>query len=420
MEPSGPRLSTLGPGAPPGTTDTSAQRPAPSTRADWLRALAFCARVYLAVRIGLFLLGLLAVALLPSRGAVEVPGYRFQNPSVGWHVLFTAWERWDALWYLRIAHSGYSGTDGSAAFFPLYPMLTRGVAQVVGQQWLLAAYLVSNVSLLVALVLFYRLSATEFSETVARRVVVYLCVFPTGLFLFAPYTESLFLALTLGCLYSARRQLWPLAGALGIMASLCRSAGLLLALPLAVEAVLQWRKDPRPTGARSLALVGRLAAAGATGLGTAGYLLYWSYRGSWNRPLSLQQSNWHKTSAWPWTTLWRGLEAGARGLGTFAGGYATVDALITLAVLAAGIWVTLRVRATYTVYFWVCVAFPMLYALPGRPLTSMPRYLLTVFPLYWTLARLAERWKAHDLVVAASAVGLGVLSVLFCTWYPIY
>jgi hypothetical protein len=62
----------------------------------------------------------------------------------------------------------------------------------------------------------------------------------------------------------------------------------------------------------------------------------------------------------------------------------------------------------------------MLFALPGRPLASMPRYLLVIFPLYWALARLAERWKAHDLVVAVSAVGLGILSILYCTWYPIY
>jgi Gpi18-like mannosyltransferase len=330
-----------------GTGATGTARAAASTRADWLRALAFCTRVYLAVRVGLFLAGMLAVALLPAQGAVQVPGYRLQDPSAGWHALFTAWERWDVLWYLRIAHSGYADNDGSAAFFPLYPLLSRGVAHLVGGHWLLAAYLVSNVSLLVALVLLYRLSTTEFSETVARRVVVYLCVFPTGLFLFAPYTESLFLALTLGCLYSARQQIWPLAGYLGMMASLCRSTGLLLAVPLAVEAALQWRKDRRDTGARTLALVGRLAASGATGLGTGAYLLYWRFRGDWHRPLSLQHSYWGKESSWPWETVWIGVKEGARSLGTFAGGYATVDALITLGVLATGVWVTLRVRSTY-------------------------------------------------------------------------
>ena len=401
-----------------GTAETA--RGAASTRAEWLRALAFCTHVYLAVRVGLFLVGMLAVALVPPQGAVQVPGYRLQDPSEGWHALFTSWERWDALWYLRIAQSGYADDDGSAAFFPLYPMLSRGVAHLVGGHWLLAAYLVSNVSLLVALVLLYRLSAREFSETVARRVVVYICVFPTGLFLFAPYTESLFLALALGCLYAARQHLWPLAGCLGMMASLCRSTGLLLAAPLAVEAVLQWRKDRRATGPRALALVGRLAASAATGLGIGAYLLYWRGRGEWDRPLSLQHSYWGKEASWPWETVWLGIAEGARGLGTFAGGYPTVDALITVGVLSAGVWVAFRVRPTYAVYFWLSVGFPMLYAMPGRPLTSLPRYLLVVFPLYWALARLAERWKAHDLVVAASAAGLGILSMLYCTWYAIY
>jgi hypothetical protein len=169
-----------------------------------------------------------------------------------------------------------------------------------------------------------------------------------------------------------------------------------------------------------LALVGRFAASGATGLGIGAYLLYWRFRGEWDRPLTLQQSYWGKEPSWPWETLWVGVKEGTRGLGTFAGGYTTLDVLITLVVLATGVWVIFRVRPTYAAYFWVSVAFPTLYALPGRPLTSLPRYLLVVFPLYWALARLAERWKAHDLVVAASAAGLGMLSMLYCTWYPIY
>src|SRR6478672_6618881 len=34
--------------------------------------------------------------------------------------------RWDSAWYLNIAHSGYGGP--SSAFFPLYPLLVRGLA----------------------------------------------------------------------------------------------------------------------------------------------------------------------------------------------------------------------------------------------------------------------------------------------------
>src|SRR4051812_21692195 len=35
--------------------------------------------------------------------------------------------RWDSVWYLTIADSGYAGSTPRAAFFPLYPLLIRTV-----------------------------------------------------------------------------------------------------------------------------------------------------------------------------------------------------------------------------------------------------------------------------------------------------
>src|SRR5687768_13823985 len=40
--------------------------------------------------------------------------------------------RWDAVWYLRIAESGYGDGEARAAFFPLYPLLVRAVATPFG------------------------------------------------------------------------------------------------------------------------------------------------------------------------------------------------------------------------------------------------------------------------------------------------
>ena len=200
------------------------------TGADWRRALRYSALVYLGVRVGLFLVGLLSTALLPVNPPPVVPGWPATSPGRSWHHVVTAWERFDAQWYLRIAADGYRVDDASAAFFPLYPLLTRLVGAALGDAWLLGAYLVSNVALVVALTVLYRLTALELSEAAARRTVLYLAVFPTALFLYAPYTESLFLALVVGALYAARRSAWALAGVLGALAALTRSTGLLLVL----------------------------------------------------------------------------------------------------------------------------------------------------------------------------------------------
>jgi CPA1 family monovalent cation:H+ antiporter len=45
-----------------------------------------------------------------------VPGWPITQTSESWHHVFTSWERFDALWFLRIASSGYRVDDPSAAF----------------------------------------------------------------------------------------------------------------------------------------------------------------------------------------------------------------------------------------------------------------------------------------------------------------
>jgi len=101
----------------------------PQTR----EGIRYCLTVFLAVRVGLFVLGLAAVALIPPLGPVSVPGWPAQPlPDPGWHNVFTSFERMDALWFLRIASDGYRSGDGSAAFFPLYPVAIRVVSWAIG------------------------------------------------------------------------------------------------------------------------------------------------------------------------------------------------------------------------------------------------------------------------------------------------
>lgn len=386
---------------------------------SWLPAAAYCVRVFLCVRVGLFVLGLLSTALLPANKGTDVPGWPAPVLTGGWHNVFTAWERYDALWYLRIAATGYRSDDGSAAFFPLYPLLVRAVSTPLGHHWLLGAYLVSNAALLVGLVLVHRLTELELGPLAARRTVLYLCVFPTGFFLFAPYSESLFLALSVGCLYAARRHRWAVAGLLGALASASRSAGLLLALPLVVEGALQaWRG---PLQARWRGLAASVAAAAAVPVGMLLYLAYWGHYGqSWRRPLDIQKSGWSKQFSLPWHTLYRGWQEGTKYPGSYPGGYHALDLLCVLVVLAAGVWVVLRVRLTYSVYLALSLLLPLLLMFDGRPLLSLPRYYLVVVPVFWAFAAFAERWRAHDLVVGVSAAGAGLMSILYINWYFIF
>ena len=61
----------------------------------------------------------------------------------------------------------------------------------------MAALLVSNLAFLGALLALFALTADAFGERIARRAIVVTALFPTAFFFLAPYTESLFLFLSM-------------------------------------------------------------------------------------------------------------------------------------------------------------------------------------------------------------------------------
>src|SRR6266705_2656959 len=149
--------------------------------------------------------------------------------------LLTSWNHWDATNYVRIAQFGYQKVY-DLAFFPLFPALIWTIGHLLGNwSYLLVGTVISNLALLGALFVMYQLAVESMGEQVAHRTLLYLCIFPTAFYFFAAYNESLFLLLTAGALLAMRRQRWWIAGILGFLASLTRSAGLLLVIPYLYE-----------------------------------------------------------------------------------------------------------------------------------------------------------------------------------------
>jgi hypothetical protein len=176
---------------------------------------------------------------------------------------------WDAGWFLRVAVDGYPrgytyDTAGQLqgnelAFFPVYPMLIRGVA-ALGVTPQSAALVVSWLAAIGAAVALHLLGTTLHGKRAGWALVAICCSAPVSVVFSMAYSEGIFLALVAGMLVAAHRRVWWAAGLLGLAAALTRPTGAAAALALAVAAFLAVRESRekawQPLGAAAVALAG--------------------------------------------------------------------------------------------------------------------------------------------------------------------
>ena len=78
-------------------------------------------------------------------------------------------------------------------------------------------------------------------------------------------------------------------------------------------------------------------------------------------------------------------------------------------------------RASYSTYSLASLAVPLLYVWPTRPLLSMPRFVVVIFPAFWVLARAAERRRLPTTaIVATFAAGYALLGALYVNWWDVF
>ncbi len=127
---------------------------------------------------------------------------------------------WDCAWYGAVGAEGY--TDPMrAAFFPLFPLLSKAAAFVTRLEMPFAQTLVANLAGLGALLVIYKIFTELEGERVARAGLMLLVSWPFSFIHAAPYPESLMLLTSSGALLLAMRKRHILAGGvlgLGILA----------------------------------------------------------------------------------------------------------------------------------------------------------------------------------------------------------
>ena len=331
---------------------------------------------------------------------------------------------WDSVWYLAIVDHGYAPAGEevahhAVAFFPLYPLLAW-IGSGFGASFelqLLSAFAVSLAAFAGALYLLHRLVELELGREHALPVLALVALFPGALFFGIPYSESVFLLVSVGAFYAARTDRWAWAGALAAAASATRSAGILLLVPLAI---LYWRRHGRVRGdALWLALA------------PLGLVAYCAYLGiEHDEPFAWMdlQDSWGREFAGPFGALVTGAIAAGDGVRDLITGsyevedgvrYALMDiGLFAFAVgaVVATVGVLRRLPLAYGAYVVVALALPLSFPSDDQPLMSLPRFLAVLFPLFMWLALWAgERRRITTVSVAFTAL-LALFTSQYAAW----
>jgi len=310
--------------------------------------------------------------------------------------LSSIWVRWDALAYLNIAQQGYTAVGPhrwDIVFFPVYPLLVSLLTPITGDS-AMSGIIVSGIASVFLGVFFHDLVRLDHPSRVADISVWFLFIYPTSYFLHIPYTESAFLALVVASFLAARKDRWLLAGLLGAVACATRINGLVLCLALPLEVWYLWRQD-RKFNWSWLWL----------GLVPIGFLAYLALNyfvfGDPFAFMAAQREHWQKFLANPIPAVFgkfRGVLAETRPTQLLEGAFEII-------FLGFGLLMTLigwrSMRASYRV--WMIAS--LLLFVSTSFILSVPRYTLTLFPMFIVMAIVFK--KPARLAVAS------IISILY-------
>jgi hypothetical protein len=380
---------------------------APTVNRPLRPAIRFALIVFLVSRLVVTVWAVLVLAIrpLPQQPDEVLRPYLGQLPlEHGLSALVLGpWQRFDTLHYLRIAQDGYAAEEDSV-FPPLYPaainLLGRPLSLLVEPAVanLLAAVIIANGAFLASLVLFYRLVEAEIDRPAARRALVYLTVFPSGFFLLAAYTESLFLLLAMASIWSARRQRFWLAGILGLLAPLVRLTGWVLVVPLAYEYLSRRDFNWRASSWRRIDWTG-LAAL----LPLAGTIAFLIYRQAVGLPPlgTIYGAYWYQRTGLPGTDLITAVGQMLAGGAPFT---LYFDFFCAIFLLVTSLAALRRLPRAYGLYGLMLLLFMLLPRSDLKPLYSFSRYALAFFPTFMVLSDIGRRPWPNRLILYPSLV----------------
>ena len=308
----------------------------------------------------------------------------------------------DAGWYQTIAAHGYGALPRSTTrFFPLLPLLDRGLHDVTSLTVGVASLLITNLAALLVGMGIYALVRFEWHDTLLARRAVWLIMLAPPAFVFVMgYSEALLVLLAVAFFLAIRRGTWWWAALFGYLAGTARPIGCLLVVPAVIEVLRTWPAD----GWRRWP--GKVAAIVSSVAGTVTYLaLIKSTSGGFLEPLKVQQQQAHHGALTdPVSTIYHSLAA-------LAHGHHIGDALHVPWIAVAAVLIVLafwRLPVSYGAFALCVVAV----ALSGSNLDSFERYALSAFPLVMAAATLLRSPRVATVTYVLCGAAMALYAVL--------
>ncbi len=384
----------------------------------WRQALLSGTLVWLLVKAFVSVVCLTVVVLRHGPAATDPAGNSL--PPLTGVGFFGALQHWDSAYFLSIAGDGYfpPGAESSVqAFFPGFPLLSRAVSQALTLgastevSLIIAMWLVGGLASLGATVVLYRIADELAGERVATLTAVLFLAGPYSIFLFANYSESLFLLFAVAAWYCGLKDRWPLVGLFAAAATFTRINGVFLVAALLVMYVIHRRNAGRKLVTRTLCWLPVATA------GIAGYFLFLLIRtGDPFAWLHAQGAGWRRGFSWPWEAFYQ-----TAGRVLFA---STVDRrlqfgldILFVAAVTLAIIVFLRRRQWPEVTY---LGLTLLACTTSFTFVSSARSSVTLFPIVILVAQTILSGRPRVLRIALFVGWLtlfGVNTLLFANGY---
>jgi len=310
---------------------------------------------------------------------------------------------YDSEHYLRIMHLGYwhpRWIMPSHAFFPAVSWLGWPIWKLTNSD-LFTVHAVATATGVAAFISVWGVSKAWRDEVVARRAVLLFALFPSSLFLWAFYSEGLFIALGAGAVWADRRGRRGIATALLIGIGATRSVGILIPAVLILARMIRLRRIDKWCVAYAVA-------------GVSSFLVVLAVmREQVGDPLAFMkvQKDWGRSLSAPWTTVMQGyhnLWPSRTTVMVPALVARNFDLWCVVIVLVAIGYAAFSRRDRFPMETWMLGVAMIILPLCSSVLASFNRFVFAdwmIYPVYASaLGRLPKAWRIAAIVAIAAAL----------------